>query len=250
MLFSSAIIRRHFYEIFAKFHLILAVSIVTAIWVHTPPSKLLAPPRVYLLVAASLWAALRTLRLLQAVYRNLRYGRGLSRATVHPVPGAVQVHVRVARPWRFRAGQYVYLCVPSVSHSAFLQSHPFAICWWYRDGDGNDVAVCIIQARRGFTRELGKYAISGGIGTQAEMRAIVEGPYGREICLNSYGTVLLFASGIGIAGQLPYVRQLLDEYHSCETKSRRIALFCEMDAEGEWTTPRKMNGCSRLQKFI
>ncbi|PVH68769.1 hypothetical protein DL98DRAFT_205439 [Cadophora sp. DSE1049] len=63
------------------------------------------------------------------------------------------------------------------------------------------------------------------------MRAIVEGPCGRELHLESYGTVLLFATGIGIAGQLPYVTQLLEGYHNYEVKGSRIALFWEMDSE-------------------
>ena len=57
------------------------------------------------------------------------------------------------------------------------------------------------------------------------MRAIINGPYGKELSLGSYSTVLLFATGIRIAGQLPYVAQLLDGYHNCEVKTRRIALF-------------------------
>jgi NAD(P)H-flavin reductase len=57
------------------------------------------------------------------------------------------------------------------------------------------------------------------------MRAIVEGPYGRELYLETYGTVLLFATGIRIAGQLPYVTQLLKGYYNYEVKGCRIAFF-------------------------
>ncbi|KAB2099591.1 hypothetical protein AG0111_0g12058 [Alternaria gaisen] len=63
------------------------------------------------------------------------------------------------------------------------------------------------------------------------MRAVVEGPYGNELPLDSYGTVLLFATGIGIAGQLPYVTQLLEGYLNCKVKTRRIALFWEVESE-------------------
>jgi hypothetical protein len=37
------------------------------------------------------------------------------------------------------------------------------------------------------------------------MRAVIEGLYRNELNLELYGTVLLFAIGIGIAGQLLYV---------------------------------------------
>jgi hypothetical protein len=43
---------------------------------------------------------------------------------------------------------------------------------------------------------------------------------------------LLFATGIGIAGQLPYVKQLLENFHNYDVKARRIALFWQVDSEG------------------
>lgn len=66
---------------------------------------------------------------------------------------------------------------------------------------------------------------------KSAMRAAIEGPYGKELRLDSYGTVLLFATGIGIAGQLPYVTQLLAGYLECKVKTRRIALFWEVESE-------------------
>ena len=61
------------------------------------------------------------------------------------------------------------------------------------------------------------------------MLAVVDGPYGREIPLRTYGTVLLFASGIGIAGLLLYANQTLEEYNAQRTSCRRIFLFWEID---------------------
>jgi len=37
------------------------------------------------------------------------------------------------------------------------------------------------------------------------MRAVIKGLYRNELNLELYRTVLLFAIGIGIAGQLPYI---------------------------------------------
>ena len=71
------------------------------------------------------------------------------------------------------------------------------------------------------------------------MKAFVEGPYGKELNLESYGTVLLFATDIGMAGQLPYVAQLLEGYHNCEVKTRRTALFWELNSECELPNPLK-----------
>jgi predicted ferric reductase len=225
LLISSAIVRSYFYEFFVKFHLVQAAIVVAAVWVHAPSKTLLRTPTVYLLVGVSLWGLVRTLGLMQLFYRNLRSGRPLSRATVHWQTDAAQVHVKLSRSWKFRAGQYVYLCMPDVSTGAFLQSHPFSIAWWYKDGE-NDVIVLIVQPRRGFTRQLmGR--------TETDMKAIIEGPYGGKLSLGSYGTVLLFATGVGIASQLPFIKQLMEGHHNRVVKTRKIALYWEIDAECE-----------------
>jgi len=62
-----------------------------------------------------------------------------------------------------------------------------------------------------------------------EMLALIDGPYGREIPLRTYGIVLLFTSGIGITGLLLYAHQTLEEYYAQRTSCRRIFLFWEID---------------------
>ena len=172
------------------------------------------------------------------------YKRTLSRATVReitfkrsgrweiPLSDAVHVYVRLTKSWKPRAGQYVCLCIPGVSPTSFAQLHPFYVAWCYRY-DGADYAVFIVQRRKGFTDNLFLHRETQ-FEEGTEMRAIVEGPYGKELNLDSYGTVLLFATGIGIAGQLAYVVQLLSGYHNCEVKTRRIALFWQVDSESQY----------------
>jgi NAD(P)H-flavin reductase len=144
---------------------------------------------------------------------------------------AVHVHVRVSRTWRPRAGQYVYLSIPGVSYTSFVQSHPFFVSWWYRDAKG-DVIVFIVQKRKGFTQDLFRY-ITNDVDQRNEMRAIIEGLYKKELDLKSYSIILLFATGIGIASQLPYITQLLKEYYNFREKNRKIAVFWELDSESK-----------------
>jgi hypothetical protein len=103
------------------------------------------------------------------------------------------------------------------------------VSWWYQYDKDHDVVVFITQRQRGFTQNL---PTSSSI-QPTELKAIIEGPYGKEIHLDEYGTVLLFATGIGIAGQLPYMRQLLESFHNYDAKARRIALFWQVESEGE-----------------
>lgn len=166
------------------------------------------------------------------------------------MPGGFQVHIKVVRPWKFNVGQFVYLSIPGVSLSAPFQSHPFALSWWYKTESGDDIAVFLVQPKQGFTKRLGYLTPQPSKGWKAQAtsreglrldsfdtsgskkwKTIIEGPYGNDLNLRTYDTVLLFATGIGIAAQLPYVRQLLAEHYAWIAKTRRIALFWEMSSE-------------------
>jgi predicted ferric reductase len=175
------------------------------------------------------------------MYRNVKVKKPLTRASIRsitfrrprsdiPVFSAVLAYVRVPRSWQSRAGQYVYLCIPGTGITAFTQLHPFYVAWYHHDSDG-DYLVLIIHIQNGFSKTLLSYASSDGMDNWSTMRAFIEGPYGKELHLDTYGTVLLFATGIGIAGQLPYITQLLEGYDRSDVKARRIALFWELEDE-------------------
>ena len=108
------------------------------------------------------------------------------------------VSVTLPRPWHFKAGQHVKLCIPSLSRSSFLQWHPFALSS-YEVFNGNTVIRLMIRERKGFTALLANKGYP-----DYEMVALINGPYGKQIQLRTYGTVLLFASRIGIARLLLY----------------------------------------------
>ncbi|KAH6883860.1 ferric reductase transmembrane component 3 [Thelonectria olida] len=236
----SGLLRRRLYEVFLSLHFTLSLAVLAALYLHKPTS-ISESPTVYLFAAVCLLVLTGCVRFGLVLYRNVRYGRPLSRASVRtitfkrstgediPLSDAVHLHIRLSRTWKHRAGQYVYLCIPGVSHTSFAQLHPFYVAWWYRDG-GYDYAVFIMQKQRGFTDRVFSHRASE-YDKVADLVAVIEGPYGKELNLDSYGTVLLFATGIGIASQLPYVAQLLDGYQNCEVKTRRITLFWQVDSE-------------------
>jgi uncharacterized membrane protein YjjB (DUF3815 family) len=94
---SLSIARRHFYEIFLNIHRVLAVIVVTAIWIHVP-GKLLSTLMIYLLVACYLWASLHLLRTCQIFYRNLRNWESSCIVSIESLPDAYQVHAKISRP--------------------------------------------------------------------------------------------------------------------------------------------------------
>jgi NAD(P)H-flavin reductase len=157
------------------------------------------------------------------MYRNLGMGSKLPRATMEKDGKIIIASVTLPRQWNFKAGQHINLCIPSLSWGSILQWHPFAISS-YELVNGNMAIRLLIRERRGFTAMLA----NKGIPNQ-DMVALIDGPHGKPIQLRTYGTVLLFASGIGIAGLLLYAQQTLEEYYAQRTSCRRIFLFWEID---------------------
>ncbi|KAF1958340.1 ferric reductase [Byssothecium circinans] len=234
---SPGAIRHAFYETFLTLHIIMAAVAVAGVWIHLK-KKTEAQKMMYAVVA--LWAMERGIRFARIAYRN--FGSGGSKAEVEVLPGdALRVTVRMARPWTFRPGQHAYLYMPSIG---LWSNHPFSLAW----SDEEDVNMStitsdekglpmnrqdilehykttmsfIIRRRTGFTETLYKKADLSAAG-RFTTTALVEGPYGGED-LSSYGTVMLWAAGIGITHQVPQVREIVAAYANGTTATRRVTL--------------------------
>ena len=132
------------------------------------------------------------------------------------------------RLWKVHAGQYVYLWIPGVSFWSFSQSHPFMVTWWSEDqhGDNKQIAL-LLKIKDGFTKELAKNAKAASLFT------LVDGPYGTSSDLGNYTNILLLATGIGIATQVPYVKEVIENYKKCIGQTRKISLIWQLDKESK-----------------
>lgn len=110
------------------------------------------------------------------------------------LPGNVaRVEVAVSRPWEFKAGQYMYLYIPSLG---LWTSHPFSVAWASsnrmtsnekRDSsDSFNVLLgkpqrttmsFLIKQRDGFTNKLLRKVHSSEEG-KFKATALAEGPFG------------------------------------------------------------------------
>lgn len=167
----------------------------------------------------------------------------------HVVDDALHLHIRPSRLWDFRPGQYVYLCLPAMGITAFAQSHPFYVAWIENIGTKSEIVVLVIRMRSGFTKNLISKALSHRntwftfTGSSTTIKpsnyrqvanfapAIVDGPYGGEVSVGEFETVVLVATDIGIVGHLPYIEHLLKKFHLRDAKVRRIILYWEIDSE-------------------
>lgn len=193
----------------------------------------------------------RSVRVIRIFIRNI--GRARTTATVVVVPGdAMRINLKMSRPWEFKPGQHLYLYIPSVS---LWMSHPFSVAWSEAEDRLTDekglvmsqpditamkttTMSLLVRRRTGFTDSLYQRALDSPNGN-ITLRALVEGPYGNIHSCDSYGTVLLFAGGVGISHQVPYVRHLIAGYANGTVATRRVTLVWILQSPEhlEWIRP-------------
>jgi len=173
-------------------------------------------------VATSVWAATYTHRNVLLIYRNFSVSKLCTSILIETVQNNLLVQVSLPRPWKVKPGQYVYLTMIRPGLFSILQRHPFMVASW--DSKDHDFQLRI-QPRTGFTNRLLARAIIGG----TQLSAFVEGPHGHGFDLQDFGTVVLFASGIGIFGHLAYIQELVHDYRHSKTKTRDFLLIWHVD---------------------
>ncbi|KAL9073317.1 MAG: hypothetical protein Q9157_004777 [Trypethelium eluteriae] len=245
LLQSPSPVRHAFYEVFLHLHIALVIVSVAALWYHLQGSPQM--PLLYVIVAA--WAVDRFARLAIIIIRNV--GRGGTKAEVDVLPGdAVKVTLHMARPWKFTPGQHAYLYMPSIG---LWMSHPFSLAWSDEETDLSTEKLpmssedllrfrktsmsFVIRRRTGFTEKLYNKASASPNGKYIAS-AFVEGPYGSQ-SLRSYGTVMLFAAGIGITHQVPHVRDLVAGHANGTVATRKLVLvwIIQSPEHLEWIRP-------------
>jgi predicted ferric reductase len=200
------VIRKWLYELFINTHYCLGILALVAIWCHVNLSK--AFSRIYVLVGSSVLLFMTLLHWTVLLKRNISKSQIGCRAQIRWIDEeADQIDIHLARPFTVRAGMTVYICIPGVSLLSVFQSHPFAIAWWKNNEDGKASTISLlVQRRRGFTLKLLNLR-----GNQNTFLAWVDGPYGVPVNLDSYTRVLMIATGFGIAAQISYIKELLDD---------------------------------------
>ncbi|MCJ1399497.1 hypothetical protein MMC11_002699 [Xylographa trunciseda] len=246
ILHSSALLRHAFYETFLHMHILVVILVFAALYIHLEDLQ----QQIYIQITIACWAIERGIRLGLLIYRNA--GRGGTRATIEPLAGdAIRVTVKMARPWNYQPGQYMFLTLPSIG---LWTSHPFSVAWSDTEErldsekglarNRQDILAlqqttisAIIRRRDGFTNALYKKAEKAQ--GRLTMTALVEGPYGGLHSLSSYGSALIFAGGVGITHQVGYIRDLVIGFANGTVATRRVTLvwIIQSPEHLEWIRP-------------
>lgn len=249
LLHSPSIFRHAFYETFLTIHIILVTVMLGTLWFHLKLSGQEWLP--YLTATIALWVFDRTVRFVRILYRNV--STRMARATVEALSDAVRVTIAMPRPWKFRPGQHAYIYMPAIG---LWTSHPFTVAWSESKEvirfDNKELSlyrqdICtkekptmsfIIRRRTGFTDSLYQRAMNSPDRLFSTM-VFAEGPYGTYHSLDSYGTAILIAGGVGITHQVPHVQHLVKGYRDGTVATRRITLvwIIQSPEHLEWIKP-------------
>ena len=260
------------YEFFLHFHIALVAMTFGGLWIHLERY----PQLKYLIASIAIWAFSRLWRVATTIYRSYATGGRSCKAIIEALPGnAMRIEFVVPRPWKAESGQTLYFGVPSIS---WWTMHPFSVAWSETyshgglsrnlstkttftnhadpekhtlnlpssrardmdlEGPKHQSFSLVVKKHDGFTKRLYELASRQPEGLPLTINALVEGPYGHAKSFNSYGTVLLFASGVGITHQMPYVRDLVQGYAEGTVATKRIVLvWVVQDTQClEWVRP-------------
>ncbi|KAH8585445.1 hypothetical protein B0O99DRAFT_530852 [Bisporella sp. PMI_857] len=221
LLLACRIFRKFSYEIFLRVHQALSALLTYAVWRHLPSDRRF--PRGYIYISAGLYLATSILQVGSIIFYNgiLRYYR--SRATLTHDHGAVKVSIQLQKQLEFDAGKYINLWTPSVGFWAFLQSHPFMVISW-APGKQHTIDL-LIDPQSGLTRDLLYHAKQNHA---INLLTMFSGPHGTSVAMDEYGSILMVASGFGIAAHLSYLKRLIYGYNARRTRARRIHLVWQI----------------------
>ncbi|KAJ5976642.1 hypothetical protein N7481_010349 [Penicillium waksmanii] len=229
-------LRRRCYEVFLRSHQALTALFLYGTWQHLPDQSRL--PKLYLYVPLVILALTTFLEVVNLCYMNgLFSGHGAPRAFVSFTPEGSLTHPRLRKAAHIRlvlprsikvyAGQYINLWMPSAGSWSWLQTHPFIVTSWSRGR--HDAIELFVQPRGGMTSDLLSLA-AGAPGCPVPFLAMFTGPHGTSEIVDGFETVLLIASGFGIAATIPYLKKMIHGYNTCTLHVRRLHLVWQIES--------------------
>ncbi|CAI6336734.1 unnamed protein product [Periconia digitata] len=255
LLQSPSPIRHAFYETFINVHRLMVWAALLGLYLHLQRHLLPQLPWMYLLFI--FYGGELLMRGLYIGYYNFRLTK-TSRVKVEALPGeACRLTIDLVRDWHPKPGCHVHIYMPAL---ALWSSHPFSVAWAETETTSSKALTeaclesgapsphatkttrqisLVCRARTGFTRKMYEKACQSSTGSAFETFGFIEGPYGGHHSLDSFGTAVLFAGGVGITHQVMYVKHLVEGAHRGTTATRRILLCWTIpDAQSlEWVRP-------------
>lgn len=182
---SLAVLRKKCYELFVLSHNILGIVFVIGTWLHIEDDNF----QQFTIAATAIWTFDKFLRLVRMSWF------GVKTADIQLIADET-LKVRVSKPSSWKpyplCHAYIYFFRPT----CFWQSHPFTV--EYSDAQKDEISF-YIKVKGGISHSLHQY-LSSQPDNRANIKCIVEGPYGESHTLQHYESLVFFSGGNGIPG--------------------------------------------------
>ncbi|KAF4300793.1 FAD-binding 8 [Botryosphaeria dothidea] len=200
-------LRHAFYETFINFHRLGVAFAIVGVWIHVDLHAL--PQLPWMKLCLGMWVVEWLLRLWKVTRYNVSMRRGMSKVTIEALPNdACRVTIDLVRSWNHRPGSHVHLYPAPPQHACFVEDEKLGLP---TTSPGYDLTRPNLMMK---TQPMGVLTTYG----------MIEGPYGGHESLDSYGTCILFAAGVGITHQTSFVRHLVAGYHGGTVAARKVVL--------------------------
>jgi hypothetical protein len=247
MLLHFVAIRRFLIEISRRTHFLFSLVGTLALWRHLSFKRFVS--RFFVIAGFCFWGALPIVSQLVRIWHNFSLRMNMGRVTVTPMADASLLTVVISRRLPFSPEQYVNLWIPYVS--IWPHGHRLTIAWW-EENQSTLTLFFLAEDQPGFCRRIREYGTVDNSSpprkppfglpfsrnmmtptqSSSSLFALFNGPYGLQNDFSKYGTVVAFASGAGIAPVMAHVKALVDENLNFNVCTRRIALYWQIEKEG------------------
>ncbi|KAI0191362.1 hypothetical protein F4808DRAFT_465410 [Astrocystis sublimbata] len=212
--FLRRFFRTYFRSHFSTLHAILSLlSLATLFWhVISQPGTV---PKVCVSVASALWGLTTLYRFLRLAYRS---GGIIERAEYFGE--TTRIRLSSKRHIHAPAGSYFYVFPPgALLGYNILQSRPLIVLWRHLPESpavSSTLSFLVSnQDRHSPFRDL-----------KDGQRLLLDSPYGQDLGLRHYETVIIAAKGIGITGTLTSALELIErQQHNSTVKKQRSRIY-------------------------
>lgn len=204
------------YELFVLQHIVAAYVLLWLLHTHVPAY---ATYNVWMAVgfvvldrgARGIWFCYRNVHLMKLwACKNLASFDIGYKATLEPLEKDVTKIVIRDVDFSWKAGQHVYISIPSVR---LIENHPFTIANVCTDAtsDGSRTLELYIKAHAGFSGQLHRLASGQHRSIRQSFRTFVSGPWGTPPSLRLFETVVLTGSATGASFTVPILQSIASD---------------------------------------
>ncbi|OXB35641.1 ferric-chelate reductase [Cryptococcus neoformans] len=213
-------IRDKWYEFFLIAHIVLALATLTLLFYHVTVYG--TDYNGWLRGCVAVWVFDRFIRIVRVQVLSFKAVAGNNAVMVATGGEKGLIRLTVTSSIRHipKPGQHYYIYTP-MSITPW-EDHPFTIGSWEVDKSSTTLHF-LMGTKDGATRRMRKM-VNKAISGQADLRVLVEGPYGHTSPVYRFENVPFIAGGSGITAALPYLHDLVSRRSIGKCVTKKVTL--------------------------